>query len=459
MFCKDYRPGQDAAHKEDLIEACLTQASFPNTDHPNLRQWSCLCLSMLWKDHNEAKWSAIRRQAHIRLCNSAWDPVPEVRAAMLHALTNLIGIETLTPQVAKIEEAMAFRVINMSNDGSSLVRRELVIYFSAFVRRYQNKFTVVAYERFASGDTPMLEQENSTPSTTPTSSASETDNELQVEETCFSVIWKMLLVLSADPDFEVCRDAQIIIDYVFKALIESPLGHHARPFIRKIIQSRDEALLLRSESQDHRRSLSSFAHTPAAPQAEKPSGYFSLGMRRTASVAASLRNLAFGFSEPSDPGRMTINSGRSASTLSQMHSSESISLASQVDDSKSKHGNAYQASGIPKASKRKDRTPEEKKSLRLRSNFLDWSSEYFREPQMKSNEADEPGSEEYNSRLWRRNRNEKILEETQKLKEHAGSSRWDNISDVFNCGIQPMKMCFHQYDNHLAVSDARDNVR
>ena len=77
---------------------------------------------------------------------------------------------------------------------------------------------------------------------------------------------------------------------------------------------------------------------------------------------------------------------------------------------------------------------------------------------MKPNEPDEPGSADYNERLWRRSRNERIITETQPLKEQAGSSRWDTCLSLLSNPNQPMKMCFHQFEDHLAVADDRDTV-
>lgn len=77
---------------------------------------------------------------------------------------------------------------------------------------------------------------------------------------------------------------------------------------------------------------------------------------------------------------------------------------------------------------------------------------------MKPNEPDEPGSDDYNSRLWRRVRNEKTLAMTQPLKGVAGSSPWDMPTGFFNNGSQPMKMCFHQFEDHLAIADDRDSI-
>lgn len=77
---------------------------------------------------------------------------------------------------------------------------------------------------------------------------------------------------------------------------------------------------------------------------------------------------------------------------------------------------------------------------------------------MKPNEPEEPGSADYNKRLWRRVRNEKVLTTTQPLKGLAGGSRWDSGTGFFNNGSQPLKMCFHQFEDHLVVTDDCDSV-
>jgi regulator-associated protein of mTOR len=97
-------------------------------------------------------------------------------------------------------------------------------------------------------------------------------------------------------------------------------------------------------------------------------------------------------------------------------------------------------------------------ALKLKPDSVLTLEKYFREPQMKPNEPDEPGSSDYNERLWRRGRNEKIISETQPLKGKAGTSRWDNSVTLLTNSSQPLKMCFHQFEDHLAVADDRDTV-
>ena len=438
MFCKDFRQGQVVAHSAELVESCLSQISWQDTENPLLRQWSCLCLSMLWKDYPEAKWSGIRSSAHYRLCNLACDPVPEVRTAMLHALTTFIGIPDLTHQVCEIEEGIASRVLLMLNDGSVIVRKELVIFFSAFVVRHQTRFVVTAYEQMVEDKEEYIRGlDDGNTSTTPLTGKFYGELESVSGKTVFWSAWKSILIMSVDPDPEIARDASTIVHRILDTLVQSPLGSRSQSAMDDILRlSHQHPLATRLDlSENHRQQ----AYPAVSPRQQpvKQDGYFSTGLRRTASVAASLKSLVSGavhdnLSEPLD--KLTLTKSARAETISGLpHSRTSL--------------------------ERIFRNTKEIPSLPFRSSFFDWSVEYFREPQMKQNEADEPGSADYNGRLWRRNRNEKILESTQNLKEQAGSNRWDRDSGSFDNGDHPSRMCFHQYDSHLVITDERDTVR
>ena len=117
----------------NVMGACLAHLGDEN---PLLRQWACLCLSQLWHDFAEAKWQGIREGAHLGLCELATDNVPEVRAAVLYALTSFFGIPKMSEEVAKI----AGSLLIMTADGSNMVRKELVIFLSMFVKRNEGKF-------------------------------------------------------------------------------------------------------------------------------------------------------------------------------------------------------------------------------------------------------------------------------------------------------------------------------
>lgn len=503
MFCKDFRPGQNVClnTNPELIDSLLSHLS--DMENPLLRQHSCLCISMLWFDFPEAKWQGIRSQAHMRLCDLALDPVPEVRTAMLHALTSFLGIPDVTDLVAREEETIASIILAMANDGSVMVRKELLVFHSTFIARYKHKFIVTAYEQFleennlqASGGATTPPMNNSTETNgfgehkrsmsgyfppmeaiQPASPAQAThmahsDYDSTVSRnTVYSAMWKQVIILSADPHPEVSRNATIILDNVLSALFDSPLG----PSVHQIL----DGMSIRPGRSSHvpptpldtsARYQETGPRTPLAPPSPTPSqeskrdGYFSAGLRRTASMAASIKNLAsFGVTKNQD--------GRAE------HSQQSQSMRghgplpsrprSQVpsDWTKPPDANDPQPSRsrnppakVPTVRWFEPRDLSQPPVIPLQSTFFTWSASYFREPQMRPSEADEPGSLDYNERLWRRNRNDKIIGSTQPLKDMAGTGRWDVPAGILTNSAPPMKMVFHQFEDHLAVSDDRDTV-
>ncbi|KAI1966547.1 Target of rapamycin complex 1 subunit kog1 [Ophidiomyces ophidiicola] len=458
VFCKEYPQGQNVCLSPELIEFCLHHLT--DTENPLLRQWCCLCLSMLWLSFPEAKWMGIRSSAPSKLCKLVLDPVPEVRAAMLHALTSFIGIPDLTDQIAQTEEYLATAIVPMGNDGSVLVRKELLVFLSTFAKRYQNKFLVAAYEQLLE-EKHLLKHivsgsKDTQPPPLPDRGVS--------HNTIHGSIWRLLLITSVDPQEEVAQEAATIVDYVYKTLLDSPMGTLAQTL-------RDEILELHRRSKSKRpqflEPVESKAGRPDTPSqvTGKPEGYFSLSLRRTVSVAASLKNLAFGVAPAGDqrpssplnpPGKAMMPKGRMTITPRGRAPPE-WTRPPEVNDQPVSAGQYGQAPAPPSRNF-KTRDLSQELSIPLKSKFLDWSTEYFREPQMKPSEPDEPGSADYNQRLWRRARNERIIFETQQMKDRGGNGRWDITSALMPNPSQPAKMCFHQFEDHLAVADDRDTI-
>ena len=456
-FCKQYPPGQTVCLLPELFSACLLNMAEP--ENPLLRQWSCLCLSNLWCDYADAKWMGIRCMAHARLCELSLDPVPEVRAAMLHALTNFLGIPDLTDQVSQIEEGIASSVLFMTSDGSTLVRKELVVFLSHFVKRYENKFIVVAYEQ-------LVEERERHPYKKSESSAFESGDSSKwvpiSANTIYGSIWVQILMLSVDPHPEIARNASLIVDHVHETLVNSPMNHMALAVIDDLLRfsKREESQLKKVSSRDSLKPVQTQPGTPP-PTLAKQHSYLSLSLKRAGS---SLRNLAFGVgsSNSSTASSPETSPTKTRDTVQAVHTPRSRlppewSRPPENPNAKTTSGSyhsAYQptsAGFVPLDAKKQPIFP-------LRSTLLEWSTEYFREPQMRPNDPDEPGSADYNSRLWRRNRNEKIIADSQPLKAVAGSSKWTRHQGFLNNQTQPMKMTFHQFDDHLAVTDDKDTV-
>ncbi|KAL8689895.1 MAG: hypothetical protein Q9224_004535, partial [Gallowayella concinna] len=472
MFCRGFSQGQTVCLSPELIEMCISH--FQDEENPLLRQWSCLCISMLWADFPEAKWVGIRCQAHQKLCEMALDPVPEVRAAALHALNNFLGIPDLTAQVAHYEECVASTIMIMTNDGNCMVRRELLVFCSTFVKRYQSKFLVAAFEQLMEEKEFLDESEaknnwnpqhgslsrrNSKPD-----SVDEGHPQRVSKGSVQGTMWMHLLILSIDPHPEVAQDAKKIVDYIHETLLAGPLGSKAQLLMSDIVKLTRRAAAAKPPAASRQTSAAPNGRrtptsgSPAPPALPRNESYLSVGMRRTASMAAAMKRLTFGGSteEPQAPQTIQITQhypgGPKRSRVP-----EEWSRPPDVHDPESKP-KTYIKGKSPKPKGFQKQDPSSAPTLPLKSGFFDWSIEYFGEPQMRPNEPDEPGSDDYNKKLWRRGRNEKVLNCTQPLKGVAGTSPWDVSAGYFNNGSQPNKMCFHQFEDHLAIADDRDSI-
>ncbi|KAF2757428.1 hypothetical protein EJ05DRAFT_476686 [Pseudovirgaria hyperparasitica] len=463
MFCKDYHQGQTVSLSPELIENCITHMA--DVHNPLIRQWSCLCLAKLWVGFPEAKWAGIRCLAHQRLCELVLDAVSEVRAAMLYALTAFLGIPDLTPQVAQIEESIASMVLVLSSDGNSMVRKELLVFFSTFIVRYRTRFNVAAYDQLVEERDEFLRPSLGKPDNSQGGQSTKQDNDATKSEgarfqsvssnTVFSAIWKQVLVMSVDPHPDIAQSAGIIVDNVIQSLLDSPLGPFAEPILKEV----------EHHNRQKPRVNTTAAEVPPAPQPSAPpsptrqDGYFFAGIRRTASVAASLKNLAWGSTSQNTSPSTTIKIAPRGTPDRPGRSKLPSDWNRPPDERDRPHTpHSHMPAKTPETRYFRPRDLSQPAELPLPSTFFEWSVEYFREPQMKSSEADEPGSVDYNERLWRRNRNDKIIAETQPQKAIAGSNKWDRSKAFFNNVSQPTKMCFHQFENHLVVADNRDTL-
>ena len=457
MLCKDYKPGQVVCNQTDIMSYCLHYLQ--NEDNPLLRQWSCLCLSQLWLKMPEAKWRGIREGAPTKLSALTKDQCCEVRAAMLVAMTTFIGIPDLTAEVQRIEEAITWTLLDMTNDGSPMVRRELLVFLSHFVLRYESKFVVTAYEHLLEEREYLLypprddvfDRQNmllhyARPANRDKDGSIKPQAEGFSNNTVIAAAWKHIMIMSVDPHPEVQKDATTVTDYVHNTLLHSAVGAQAQNLMEEI-QRRTKRTLMKNQPSHQRAntnmSVASDTSVPASPGLLKRtfSTIFGLG-----SVADNLNTLA------------TPAPSQSASRTGSLRNRTGLPDAPPEQSEQFRAPANYHVAEEPVSAGFEERDMKEVPALPLPSGFLDWSIEYFREPQMKPNEAEEPGSVEYNARLWRRSRNESILRETQPQKSHAGSHKWNQQLALINNGAQPSRMTFHQFEDHLAVADDANTV-
>ena len=480
MFCKNFPAAQAVVINTDILNDCVTQLG--DLDDPLLRQWACLCMSMLWKDFYDPQLrtnsSSRYREA---LCQMVVDPVPEVRAAAVHALTTYLGVDKAEPAM-HMEETIASVLTLLTSDGNSMVRGELVVFFSRFIKRNERKFVVAAFEEFLQLQRSL--DENAIDDTDSRRSYQLPNGYDEHEErsagrnyisknSVYATIWKHLLILSVDPHADVAQNASLVADYVHMKLLRSPLGAHAQKIMDDLMHLSVRRPQSRPPSPGPMPRLADMSTPATPPHPRRTESYISLGFRRTASAATALKNLAFG----SSPASPTPSSNESPPKSSQDSGRQNMSVRARVPDEWSRPPDAHDPS-LQSPAYQKARVPlprgfrpldydklmnaslsdDKEGACPLKSSFFEWSIEYFREPQMKTSEPEEPGSGDWNSRLWRRTRNEKIIQSTQPLKNLAGSSSWDTPSGSFANGSQPMKLRFHQFEDHLAVADDRDSI-
>ncbi|KAK4192466.1 WD repeat-containing protein mip1 [Podospora australis] len=457
MLCKDFKPGQLVCNQVDIMSYCLHHVTY--SEDPLLRQWSAICLSQLWKDLPEGKWKGIRENAHLKLTSLMLDQCPEVRAAVVHALTTFIGIPDLTDEVARIEEGIAWILLDLAADGSPLVRKESLVFFSTFIRRYENKFLVVAYESLVEESEYLIDPppddglEHRMGLHYARRDDREGDGSIKTgtqgvsHGSVFAAAWKHVNVMSVDPHPEVRRDASVILDYVHCQLLRSPVGPRAQAVMDDILKRSHKR---QKGNSNHKGSVLGGYYAASQP-AQSPGL-----LKRTASYLFG--PFMGGVDGPAGFGNqpMTPSLQRTLS-LQRNRSKRGVDPPPEHNDQPAAPAN-YHMAKEPTSPNFKDRNLAQMPTLPLVSTFVDWSTEYFREPQMKLPEAEEPGSHEYNERIWRRSRNEGVLRETQPQKTWARTHKWTQPAGLINNGAQPTTLTFHQFEDHMAVADAGNTI-
>ncbi|XP_042311573.1 regulatory-associated protein of mTOR isoform X3 [Sceloporus undulatus] len=144
VIVNNYNTGQEACLQGNLIAICLEQLNDP---HPLLRQWVAICLGRIWQNFDSARWCGVRDSAHEKLYSLLSDPIPEVRCAAVFALGTFVGNSAeRTDHSTTIDHNVAMMLAQLINDGSPMVRKELVVALSHLVIQYESNFCTVALQ-------------------------------------------------------------------------------------------------------------------------------------------------------------------------------------------------------------------------------------------------------------------------------------------------------------------------
>lgn len=471
MFIRDNKQGQKLAFSIDLINVCTDYIE--TSESPLLRQWSALLISEFSKKNLEAVVNIIRSGAAMKLMGLINDPIPEIRTSVIEALSNLILLPSeceeldhiygIQDELNKQNLYIASEVLEFCGDGSALIRREITCLFSRLVVLYIRFFMVCAFSQLEEEITLVDDP----------SMIDEMRRKSPAYGSVFATVWKALLVLSEDPHDEVKDYAQQIVDYIMVQLNESELRD-------AVISMEDYLLQKRGGGDSLDTDLGKDLLTRIGGN-RKPANFASnkVDIKKGNNVGRRVQSLKV------DSTVRSELEGRSRNVSSSASSTYSSSLGDKVSTLKSwlssigiydekeeqkphrissllgQQPSTFAYGANPRPTTPRFR-PRERSSgvpvLPLTSKFLDYSGEYFQESQLGPKESDEPGSEEYMRRVWRKNRNEAIIAATQPQKSLALNGDWKNVVCKINNLSQPKLIQFTQFEKWLAATDEKDNI-
>ncbi|KAF9582407.1 hypothetical protein BGW38_000247, partial [Lunasporangiospora selenospora] len=458
-FCRDFPQGQQACLKQQVIQYCLTHIT--DGDHL-LRQWACLCIGQLWKNYNEAKSVGLQAGVPERLTQMLTDPTAEVRAAAMWSLTSFISNLDQNEQVTQLQNNLAMGALVATTDASPIVRKELVIFLSCLVFDHYDAFISIASELLTSEQQLVGSKQESR------TKHMDDRHDKMGPQAVYAVVWKALLCLSVDSNRGVATPASQLIDYVNYSLLSAPIAQSLTP----ILQQHS----LRSQSM----SSSSMNSLPLASQSQvtsdRPYTSATLGrgaankvantLRRSASLAVTLKSYIPGYSFGGQSSSETLKqqsmdsqpTPESRTSTSGLANGQSRTIRSTTPRPRSVHGD----SGFMQSQSASAQAPPGSASpgAAHTSNGNVSSSHNDARPHLESGvESDEPGSVNYNERLWRRMRNEKIIYENQPLRDHAaGSCKWDTTHQSMNNESAAMHLVMHSYEPQMVIADDKRNL-
>lgn len=254
--------------------------------------------------------------------------------------------------------------------------------------------------------------------------------------TIFNSIWKSLLIASEDPFPNVAEFAQLVVDYIIDLLHSTILKDESEMLGDQIMQNTAKYFTKKTDLIPTQQ-----LHT-SSERLDNIQRAVSHGGEREYGFASTLKDLFL----------LPHHSVRHGLGFLRLHPRPPQITRSVVSTVPYGHGKK------PLHARYKKPETGEKITLPLDSGFFEYSCEYFQEPQMTSHEADEPGSERYQERFWRKTRNERIMSETQIEKDMALTGNWNHQVAVLNNENQPSRLLFAQFEPHLVAADNQDAV-
>lgn len=475
----NFQQGQKEAEKTNLIAICLEHL---DDEDVILRQWLAIALGRVWDKYETARWRGARDNAHEKLYELLKDPVPEVRAAAVFALGTFINsCEERTEHANTLDHAIAQHVFNVvHDDGSPLVRKELVVAMSYIVNAFEANFVTVC--RVAFGEQAQMQQQQQqqqqmSPSGPYQPKAALSSANLHVMGGGAGS-GGMRRVGSRDG---LMRISPSVSTPALDA-IESPI-HRSGSASLLLSSGSLSSLSIGGVYSKIWNGFNQMANDPdpdVASMAESVLVYLKVKARdkerqapriscilETASVPSSPVKPSFmlGTSPPGSKMNRSMPPPERRSSESQQHQSMPPTTSSKGNSSRG--GTPARGSESPTRGT-KSHNPSPNTSLNARdlkrpeldTEFLAWSSTYFTKPLMESecqNEAGDPESSLHWVREWLYNRNVEVRSESERQREtlKTGMCKLDEPVVDFRTNFPPNLIYFHPYNAQLAVAGQR----
>lgn len=503
VIVNEYPIGQEVCVQGNVIAICLEQLTDP---HPLLRQWLAICLGRVWYNYEAARWCAVRDSAPEKLYCLLTDPLPEVRAAAVFALGRFIAnTGDRSDQANQIDFGVAMRLTQLSQDGSPLVRKELVVGLHGLVMQFETNFGVVALQ-FLEED---RQRENA-----PSAAAITPSGWIVVGSGPSSGMEAITHTSSGGggknpkglrPSFSTSQLS------TFASTPHSSSGQHmphplmtyssssgstgSNDFIpgMKDLRRSSSQISLSSSIQSNVyanvwKALLNLSVDPfvgVADSAKKIVNSITLKATIAACpqrIAAAAAGSSLSTSAPSSPGRFSYLLGSDHGVSPPRHSSSNETpRAMKMDPTqpRSSISGPLGPGGFPHSyefhTKRKmfDKGPEHTKhpssasednadqdsdedasSVKppmISTNFADWCASYFAQSVMKPPDEHDPQSQLHLEREWRFERNSKVRREA--AKQQARTGKIDDQIFINKNTSAPGVLRFHPYEPYLAVAD------
>lgn len=342
-IARNFTHGQNAVAREHVFDQCLGLLEDPDF---LVRQWAALCVAMMWGGNDEIRVYGVDTGTQDKLIGMLTDDAPEVRAAVLYALSTFMGASGAvdpnktggggTGTMPQLDERIHFRMevavvtgaaLAVNLDASPMVKKELLVLISCLVKEWRGYFVICAWiyweEARRRDDVPHSRDEEEVV----TQAVAEwldgygddeafRDQNRVILSSIFTV-YCGLLELSVDSYPEVAAHGQTIVDYITALLSDSPFARLPGSNIPSPRPAHADGRAGRSGAPRTRTtSATSDTMVPPSPASARPpisradtmTGSISSGvsntLKRTSSFANALKTLAGGIAFPvSEDGR------------------------------------------------------------------------------------------------------------------------------------------------------------